>query len=109
MRRTPLLAALLCAGLPLLAHAITADELIAKNVAARGGADKLKAIATLKITGTYKPGGGVEFGVVNYNKRGMARDEYSLQGLTVIQAYDGKDGWQVNPFQGRKDPERMSA
>src|ERR1041385_2472020 len=36
MRRTPLLAALLCAGLPLLAHAITADELIPKNVAARG-------------------------------------------------------------------------
>src|SRR5262245_3592646 len=41
MRRTPLLAALLCAGLPLAAGAMTADELIAKNVDARGGASAL--------------------------------------------------------------------
>jgi hypothetical protein len=109
MRRVPLLAVLLCAGLPFLAHAITADELIAKNIAARGGADKLKAVQSFKATGTFKPGGGVELAVTQFLKRGMARDELSLQGLTIIQAYDGKDAWQVNPLQGRKDPERMTA
>ncbi len=32
-----------------------------------------------------------------------------LQGLTLVQAYDGTQGWKINPFQGRKDPEKMSA
>jgi hypothetical protein len=37
------------------------------------------------------------------------RSELTLQGMTIIQAYDGKEGWKVSPFQGRKDPEKMSA
>jgi len=33
-----------------------------------------------------------------------------VQGLDIIQAYDGRgDGWKVNPLQGRKDAEKMSA
>jgi hypothetical protein len=28
--------------------------------------------------------------------------------LAQIQAYDGKTGWQISPFGGRKDPELMS-
>jgi len=35
---------------------------------------------------------------------------YNLfEGLTRIRAYDGREAWQVNPFAGRKDPERLSA
>ena len=37
------------------------------------------------------------------------RTEASLQGMTQIEAYDGKEGWRVSPFFGRRDPERMSA
>jgi hypothetical protein len=37
------------------------------------------------------------------------REEASLQGLTQVEAYDGKDGWKIDPFGGRKDPERMPA
>jgi hypothetical protein len=29
--------------------------------------------------------------------------------MTQIEAYDGKEGWKVSPFFGRKDPERRSA
>ncbi|PYJ52770.1 MAG: hypothetical protein DME83_04385 [Verrucomicrobia bacterium] len=29
--------------------------------------------------------------------------------MTQVEAYDGKEGWKISPFQGRKDPERMSA
>src|SRR5919201_4013278 len=29
--------------------------------------------------------------------------------MTAVQAYDGKEGWKISPFQGRKDPEKMSA
>ena len=37
------------------------------------------------------------------------RSELTLQGMTMVQAYDGKEGWKISPFQGRKDPEKMSA
>src|SRR5438309_7316984 len=29
--------------------------------------------------------------------------------MTTVQAYEGKEGWKISPFQGRKDPEKMSA
>jgi len=37
------------------------------------------------------------------------RMEFTVQGMTGIQAYDGKSGWTVMPFQGKKDPEPMAA
>ena len=39
----------------------------------------------------------------------LVRSEASIQGLTAVQAWDGKDAWQISPFQGRKDPEKMTA
>src|SRR5262249_37510844 len=30
-------------------------------------------------------------------------------GLTEVNAYDGRDGWQVQPFGGRREAERLSA
>ena len=110
MRRTSLLAALVCVCLPLMANAYTVDELIAKNTEARGGESKLLALKSVRYTGKFKPGNGVELSFTQSIKRpGLARNELSMQGLTIVQAYDGKEGWQINPFQGRKDPERMPA
>jgi bifunctional DNA-binding transcriptional regulator/antitoxin component of YhaV-PrlF toxin-antitoxin module len=37
------------------------------------------------------------------------RETLGLQGMQQVQAYDGKSAWQVNPFEGRKDPELLSA
>jgi hypothetical protein len=37
------------------------------------------------------------------------REEAIIQGLTQIEAYDGKIGWRVSPFGGRKDAELLSA
>jgi outer membrane lipoprotein-sorting protein len=88
----------------------TADEIIAKNVQARGGLDKLKAVQSVKATATMAMGPGMEAPAVMIQKRGfMVRTEFIIQGLTGIQAYDGKTAWQVMPFMGKKDPELMSA
>ena len=35
--------------------------------------------------------------------------EGNVQGLTYMQGYDGQTAWRINPFQGRKDAETMSA
>jgi hypothetical protein len=114
-RRFVLLAAVAIAALP--ARALTADELIAKNVEARGGLDKIKAIETLRIEGTRtggggggRGGGGAETPFVEIRKRpDRIRSESTTQGLTMIRAYDGTEGWTVQPFGGRKDPEKLSA
>lgn len=89
-----------------VATAQTAEELVAKNLQARGGVDKIKAINSLKMTG--KAYVGIEAVVSQENKRpAMIRQDFTVQGMTQIQAYDGKVGWQISPFGGRKDPELM--
>jgi outer membrane lipoprotein-sorting protein len=107
-----------CAGLLVPAvfgesqKSFTVDELVAKNIEAKGGADALRAIQSVRFTGKLLVpfGGQVELGFVETKKRpGEVRDEASLQGMTQIQAFDGKEGWQVSPFRGRRDPEKMSA
>ena len=93
-----------------LAHALTVDELLARNLEARGGADKVAAIKTLKLEGKLLFGGQFELALTQYQKApDSVRTEASLQGLTAVQAWDGKDAWQISPFQGRKDPEKMTA
>jgi hypothetical protein len=89
----------------------TADEIIARNVAARGGAERLRALTVLKRSGRLViPGARLDVRVVEWKTaRGEYRQDVTLQGLTAIQSYDGHEAWQVQPFQGRKDPSRMSA
>lgn len=106
------IAAALCAAFASGAAAETADELIAKNIEARGGLDKLRAIESTHATGTMKFTGdfAIELDLSEVVTRdGRIRNEVTLQGLTAVQAYDGKDAWQISPFQGRKDPDKMSA
>jgi hypothetical protein len=89
----------------------TLDELVAKNIEAKGGADALHALQSIRMTGKLLvQQGQIQFGYVTTKKRpGAVRTEASLQGMTSVQAYDGKEGWKISPFQGRKDPEKMSA
>src|SRR6266550_8946668 len=86
----------------------TADDIIARYVKKVGGADRIRAIRTLRRTGRFYGGGGFEASVSQENKRpNKGRDQFSLQGMTAIQAYDGKTGWKVDPFGGKKDAEAM--
>lgn len=90
------------------------DALLAKNLAARGGAEKLAAIASLSFKGEMRVPGDFRLRFATARARlsptsGEERVELSLQGLTQIQAYDGKVGWRVDPFQGRKTAERLGA
>ncbi len=93
------------------AQAMTADELVARNVSARGGMESLSAIKSLRLSGKMIIGGfGAEIDAVQIFKRpGAYRFEGTLQGMTLVQSYDGKEAWRISPFQGRKDPERTSA
>src|SRR5437763_3047897 len=86
----------------------TADELIAKNIQAKGGMDKIKAIKTVRMTGKLDAAGGFTGLIGQENMRpNLVRETFTLQGMTQVQAYDGSTGWQIPPFGGRKDPQLM--
>jgi len=108
MRRTVLeLAVILLVTVSLQAQ--TAQEIITKYIKAIGGLEKIHAVKTLHRSGKFTGGGGFEAAIVQENKRpSMVRREFSLQGLTGITAYDGKTGWKIEPWGGKKDPEPLS-
>lgn len=89
----------------------TVDEIISKHVAARGGLEALRAVKAIKREGRIVvPGFPAELVFVETRARpGAMKQEVTFQGLTQVVAYDGAGAWQINPFQGRKDPERLSA
>jgi hypothetical protein len=91
------------------AQAQTADSIIAKYVAQIGGMEKIQAVKTMRTTGKFIGGGGFEAVTVDESKRpNMQRSEFRLQGMTGISAYDGKNGWKIEPWQGKKDAESLS-
>jgi len=82
------------------------DEILAKHYAACGGLDKMKAINSMRITGSVAVGQGMDAPFTMERKRpGKSRMEFTLQGMTGIQAFDGTKTWSVMPFMGKKDPE----
>ncbi len=95
------------------ARALTAEELAARSVEARGGRARLDAIRSLRLAGKLAVAGdgwSLELAWVQLAKRpGMVRVDATSQGLTAIRAFDGKEGWRVQPFGGRRDPERVAA
>lgn len=102
---------LLLAGLVLFtmpAAAQTAEEIITKYIKTVGGPEKIQAVKTLRRAGKFTGGGGFEAAILEENKRSnMVRQEFSLQGMTQINAYDGKTGWKIEPWQGKKDVETL--
>ncbi len=102
---------LLALGLLLapIAHAQTVDDILAKHYEAQGGLDKLKALNSRRVTGTMGIGPGMEAPFTMENKRpGKRRIEFTIQGMTGVQAFDGEKAWSVMPFMGKKDPEVAS-
>jgi hypothetical protein len=98
-------------ALALLATSVSAqsaEEIVGKYIKTIGGIEKIQAVKTLRRTGKFTGGGGFEAVVIQENKRGnMVRQEFSLQGMTGINAYDGKTGWKIEPWGGKKDPEAL--
>jgi outer membrane lipoprotein-sorting protein len=109
---------MLAAALPALAQTATVDELLARNLASRGGAEKLKAISTRKVTGKVTvqvqmpPGAqqqqqaapapqAVEMPMSVLAKRpNLMLQEMRMQDRRVVTAFDGQQAWAINPMIG---------
>ena len=114
MRPSMIVLSAVLAGLCLPAWAaagqtVTADELVARNLQARGGAGALRAITSMHSVGKLRLGGGLEAKTETFAiAPDKIRFELSLQGLTQVNAWDGTQGWAIDPFQGRRDPQKLS-
>jgi hypothetical protein len=85
------------------------DEIIAKYLKTIGGAAKVEAVKSVRRTGKFTGGGGFEAAIVEENKRAeMVRQEVTFGGMTGVNAYDGKVGWKIEPWGGKKDVETLS-
>lgn len=95
---------------------LTAEEIVAKAVAARGGLAKIKAVQSQRITGTISfhqgaqedPGAAGPF-VAEFKRPGKMRNELTVQGKKIVRIYDGSgSGWMINPFTGNENPQPMT-
>jgi len=78
----------------------TVDEILAKNFAARGGLEKIRATQSYKMTGKMVVQ-GMELPFTLLSARpDLMRMDMTLQGKSMVQAYDGETAWMINPMAG---------
>jgi hypothetical protein len=101
-----LLAGCLSAGY-ITAQELTLEKLLENHFNAVGQA-KLSQVQTIKMSGKASMM-GMEMPYTTITKRpGMNRSEFEVQGMKIIQAYDGTNGWAIIPFSS-PDPQDMPA
>jgi len=78
----------------------TLDEVLARYYQAHGGLDKLKAVTAIKMSGKLMvPAQGLELPVVRWQKApDKLRVVTMVQEQRVVQAYDGRTAWWLNPL-----------
>lgn len=94
------------------AAALTAAQIVDKDVAAKGGLQAWRAVQTMTYSGKMDAGGkqNTQLPFVLQMKRPRkTRVEIEFQGDKAIQIYDGSKGWKFRPFLGRRDVEPYSA
>lgn len=83
----------------------TADEVIAKHIAAIGGADNWKKVNSMKMEGVLQvQGAEVNVVVTILHGKGM-RQDISVMGMTGYEIVTPTEGWDFMPFQGQTEPE----
>jgi hypothetical protein len=101
----PALAAVFCIAMS--GHATaqeTVDDVVLKNLNARGGLQRLRLITSIRQTGTLSLMGS-EAALTVYSKRpNLLRQEMRVNGQTVINGFDGLTPWLVNPLIGAVRP-----
>lgn len=90
-------------------HGRVVDNLIEKNIAARGGADNWQKIESLRLSGQLDLGQGMHVPYVMEQKRpDRMCFEFEFDGRWATQCVNGDSGWKQLPFRGKPQAEPMS-
>jgi len=85
----------------------TVDDIIAKNLQAKGGAAKWQSMKSVKMTGKMTAQ-GTEMPLTVYAMRpNFNRQEITMPAGKAIQAFDGTTAWVVNPMLGIVTPQAV--
>ena len=117
---------------PSTAASLTAEQVVEKNVAARGGLQAWRAVQTVQMSGKMDAGGNEQStaalrvpGAVassavpktrpaeqvqlpfrmELKRPRKTRLELDFKGQTAVQVYDGTNGWRLRPFLNRHEVE----
>ena len=76
-----------------------ADELVQRGLEALGGVKKLKALNSRRLSGQITVSGGAASGtfVSTQQRPNWVRFEADILENIIVQAYDGKEVWQIQP------------
>lgn len=101
------MACLLAAGV-ILAQDLSLEKVLENHYNAIGQ-DKMSKVQTFKMTGKAMQM-GMEFPMTIIKKRpNMTYTEAEVQGMKIISAFDGQNGWMIMPFGGSNDPQDLPA
>ena len=90
---------------PAPAPSLTVDDIIAKNLQAKGGAAKWQAVKSVKMTGKMTAQ-GTEMPLTVYAMRpNFNRQEITMPAGRAVQAFDGTTAWIINPMLGIETPQ----
>jgi CubicO group peptidase (beta-lactamase class C family) len=84
------------------------EELIEKNINARGGYEKLKAVKSLKITAKYIEGGAEAPVILTIKRPNFIYGESLFPPNPMICGYDGKTAWWFNRAR-HSEPQTLTA
>lgn len=87
-------------AIPALSFAQTAAEIIDKNIAAIGGADKIAAVKTFQFDQSMSIMGADMTGKTTVVVGQSLRNDISVMGQQITQVVDGDKGWAINPMSG---------
>ena len=87
----------------------TADEIVAKNITAMGGADKLATLNTVKMEGSMSVQGmDIPVVITKTHLKGMRLD-LEIMGTSNYQIITDKTGWMFMPIQQMDAPQEIPA
>lgn len=90
------------------AQAQSLDKILSNYFENIGGVEKWKSFNSMKITGSTEAM-GMSFGIVVYSKRPNKQlVEVDVQGMKIVEAYDGETAWAINPMAGGTEPAKKT-
>ncbi len=98
--------AFLCMSTVLNAQDI--DKIISKHLAAHGDVEKWEAIKSMEITGRFTAFSVEEDFYAIKTSNGCYYSELHLDKFKVIEAFNGKDGWTIDPWQEILFPRKLN-
>jgi hypothetical protein len=83
---------------------LTVDQAVTRNLNAKGGLERLRAVQSIKQTASLSMM-GMEATMTLYSKRpNLVRQEITVNKQLVINAFDGEVPWLINPMMGASRP-----